>query len=148
MSKAATKAATYDDVNLILKLYDLRREPRLREGRAWFSDHFKVKNMEEMAKLCPPGSKENASARMVSTYWEMVASFVTSGVLNQDLFFQSGRELLFVWERIRDLVPAMREAYKDPAYLGNFEKVATAYIEYLKRQGPEVYETFSKRVRG
>jgi hypothetical protein len=143
-----TKAATYDDVNLIVHLYEMRRETRLREARAWFSSSFKAKSMEEMANLCPAGSDENASARMVSTYWEMVASFITSGVLNQDLFFQSGRELLFVWERIRDLVPAMREAYKDPTYLGSFEKVATAYIEYLKRQGPEVYEAFSKRVRG
>jgi hypothetical protein len=143
-----TKAATYDDVSLILQLYEMRRESRLRQARAWFSSSFKAKSMEEMSKLCPAGSEENASARMVSTYWELVASFITSGVLNQDLFFQSGRELLFVWERIRDLVPAMREAYKDPTYLVNFEKVATAYIDYLKRQGPDVYEAFSKRVRG
>ena len=143
-----TKAATYDDVNLIMHLYEMRRETRLREARAWFSSSFKVKNMEEMANLCPAGSDENASARMVSTYWEMVASFITSGVLNQELFFQSGRELLFVWERLRDLVPAMREAYKDPTYLGNFEKVAVLYIDWLKRQGPEAYEAFSKRVRG
>lgn len=143
-----TKAATYDDVNLILQLYEIRREARLRQARAWFSSTFKAKSMEEMANLCPAGSDENASARMVATHWEMVASFVTSGVLNQDLFFQSGRELLFVWERIRDLVPAMREAYKDPTYLVNFEKVATAYIEYLKRQGPDIYDAFSQRVRG
>ena len=143
-----TKAATYDDVNLILKLYDIRRETRLREGRAWFSSSFKPKSLEEVGNLCPPGSNENASFRMVTSHWEMVASFITSGVLNQDLFFQSGRELLFAWERIRDLLPAMRETYKDPTYLANFEKVAGAYIEYLKRQGPEAYEAFSKRVRG
>jgi hypothetical protein len=143
-----TKAATYDDVNLIMHLYEMRREERLREARAWFSSSFKAKSMEEMANLCPAGSDENASARMVATYWEMVASFITSGVLNQDLFFQSGRELLFVWERIRDLLPAMREAYKDPTYLANFEKVANSYIDYLNRQGPEIYEAFSKRVRG
>jgi hypothetical protein len=143
-----TKAATYDDVSLILKLYDLRREPRLREARAWFSSSFKCKTGEEMLKLCPPGSEENASSRMVVTYWEMVASFIISGVLNQELFFQSGRELLFVWERIRDLVPAMREMYKDPTWLGNFEKVAVAYIEWMKRHAPDAYEAFSARVRG
>src|ERR1035438_9141934 len=143
-----TKAATYDDVNLILQLYEIRREARLRQARAWFSSTFKAKSMEEMANLCPAGSDENASARMVATHWEMVASFITSDVLNQDLFFQSGRELLFVWERIRDLVPAMREAYEDPNYLGNFEKVATSYIECWKRQAPNAYEAFSARVRG
>ena len=142
-----TKTATYDDVGLILRLYDMRREARLREGRAWFTGNFKPKTMEEATKLLPPGSNENASLRMVVTYWEMVASFITSGVLNQDLFFQSGRELLFVWERIRDLVPHMREMYKDPNWLKNLETVATAYIEYLKRQGPGIYEGFSARVR-
>lgn len=143
-----TKTATYDDVNLVLRLYDMRRETRLRDARAWFSSTFKAKSWEEAMKLCPGGSNENASFRMVITYWEMVASFITSGVLNQDLFFQSGRELLFVWERVRDVVPEMREAYKDPTWLKNFETVAKCYIEHMKKQGPDVYEAFSKRVRG
>lgn len=142
------KTATYDDVNLILKLYDMRREPRLREARAWFSDSFKAASQEDVNKLCPKGSAENASYRMVVTHWEMVASFITSGVLNQELFFQSGRELLFVWERVRDLVPEMRETYKDPMYLRNFETVANSYIEYMNRQSPDMYAAFSKRVRG
>ena len=140
--------ATYDDANLILRLYDLRREPRLREARAWFSNSFKAKTLEEATKLCPPGSEENASYRMVVTYWEMAASFVTSGVLNQELFFQSGRELLFVWERISDLLPAMREAYKDPHWVHNFETVAKAYIDYMKKQDAAAYAAFSARVKG
>src|ERR1019366_10675810 len=127
--------ATYDDANLILRLYELRRDEKLRKAREWFATNFVASSEEDILRIAPPGSQENAYMRMVISYWEMVASFITSGVLNQDLFFQSGRELLFVWERIRDLLPAMREAYKDPTYLVNFEKVATAYIEYLKRQG-------------
>src|SRR6266571_1730587 len=95
---------TYDDVNLLLKLYDLRREGRLREARRWFAASFKVKTFEEFNGLCPGGSEPNASYRMVTGYWEMVASFLTSGVVNQELFFQSGRELLFTWERIRDVL--------------------------------------------
>jgi hypothetical protein len=139
---------TYDDVNLILKLYDMRREPRLRDARAWFSASFKAKTLDEALKMLPGNSAENASYRMVVTYWEMVASFITSGVLNQELYFQSGRELLFVWERIRDLVPAQREMYKDPTWLRNMETVATAYIEWMNKQGPEMYAAFSARVRG
>ena len=88
--------ATYDDVNLILRLYEMRRDDRLREARKWFTGSFKVKTFEEFTALCPPGSEPNASYRMVTTYWEMVASFLTSGVLNAELFYQSGRELLFV----------------------------------------------------
>ena len=140
--------ATYDDANLILRLYDMRREPRLREARAWFGASFKAKSGEEVTKLCPPGSEENASYRMVVTYWEMVASFVTAGVLNQELFFQSGREILFVWTRISDLVPAMREANKDSHWLHNMETVAKAYIDYWKKQDAGAYAAFSARVKG
>ena len=102
--------ATYDDVNLVLRLYEMRREERLREARRWFAASFKVKTLDELHELCPPGSDANASYRMVTTHWEMVASFLTSGVLNQELFYQSGRELLFTWERVRDVVPAIRES--------------------------------------
>src|SRR6187200_3068899 len=110
---------TYDDVNLILRLYDLRREEKLRKARDWFAKNFKVRTLDEFRKLCPPGSEENAYYRMVVTYWEMVASFITNGVLNQQLFFQSGREILFVWERVRDLIPLVREGEKDPTAHSN-----------------------------
>ena len=60
---------------------------------------------------------------MVITYWDMVASFIVSGVLNKELFFQSGRELLLVYERMRAVLPGLRDAYKDPSYLANLERV-------------------------
>jgi hypothetical protein len=84
--------ATYDDVNLICRLYEMRRDARLRAAREWFLSKFKPGSVEEIGVLAPGGSEENAYFRMVVTYWEMVASFVTAGVLNQELFFQSGQE--------------------------------------------------------
>ena len=54
---------TYDDVNLILKLFELRREERLREARRWFATSFKVKTLDEFNGLCPAGSEPNASSR-------------------------------------------------------------------------------------
>jgi hypothetical protein len=146
MSGAAR--ATYDDVNLILRLYEMRREDRLREARKWFTGSFKVKSFEEFQALCPGGSDPNASYRMVTTYWEMVASFLTSGVLNAELFYQSGRELLFVWERVRDVLPHVREQYKHPNELRNLETAAKAYVDWWNKQTPGAYDAFSKRVRG
>jgi hypothetical protein len=140
--------ATYDDARLILRLYEARREDRMRTARAWFVASFKPKTLGDLKALCPTGSDENASYRMVVSYWEMVASFVASGVLNKALFFESGRELLLVWERIRDVLPAIREDYKDPRYYANLEEVATDYIAYLNRRGPNTYQAFSARVRG
>jgi hypothetical protein len=139
---------TYDDVKLILKLYDMRRETRMREARKWFAGYFKVKTLEEFNGLCPPGSEPNASYRMLTSYWEMVASFITNGVLHQELFFEGNREFLFVWERVRDVVPELRKAFGSPIELKHLELVSEAYIQWWERQAPGAYEAFSKRVRG
>ena len=140
--------ATYDDVNLVLRLYELRREQKMRAARKWFGTNFKARNLDELASLCPPDSEESAYFRMVISYWEMVASFITAGVLNQELFFQSGGELIFVWERFKDLVPATRERYKNPGLYRNFETVANAFIQWMTRQGPEAYTAFAARIKG
>ena len=140
--------ATYDDVSLVLRLYELRRESRMREARRWFVKECKVKSLAELDKLCPPGSTENESFRMVTSYWDMCCSFITGGVLQPEIFFESNREALLVWERIRDVVPAIRERFEDPKYLGNLEEVAGQCIEWMGKRGPKAYEAFSKRVRG
>lgn len=140
--------ATYDDVKLLMQLYDMRREPRLREARKWFVASFKVRTLDELNALCPPGSEQNASFRMVTTHWEMVASFMTSGVLSHELFFQSGRELLLCWERVRDVLPALRESLKNPIEFRNLETMALAYIEWWNKQAPGAYQAFSARIRG
>ena len=140
--------ATYDDVNLILKLYDMRREERLRSARVWFSANFKPKSMADFNALCPVGSDANAFARQVLTYWDMVGSFVSCGVLDRDLFFQSGRELLFVWTRVEPLIAEWRGAIKDPNFLEHLETVGRAFADYYQHRNREAYETFVKRVRG
>ena len=144
MSGAAR--ATYDDVNLILRLYEMRREDRLREARKWFTGSFKVKTFEEFQALCPPGSEPNASYRMVTTYWEMVASFLTSGVLNAELFYQSGRELLFCYARVRHVLPTLREKLGNPGELKNLETVARGFIAWWNQQSPGAYDAFCKRI--
>jgi hypothetical protein len=139
--------ATYDDARLILELYEMRREERLRKARAWFVASFKPKTAADLAALCPRGSDESASYRMVASYWEMVASFLTSGVLNKELFYQSGRELLLVWARLHEVLPELREQHKDSHYYGNLEAAAREYIDYIERRTPGAYEAFLKRVK-
>ena len=146
MPSRAQRPATYDDANLLLRLYELRREEKLRAARDWFAKNFHASTLEEMQKLCPMGSQENAYLRMVTGYWDMAASFVTSGVLHQELFAQSSREMLFVWTRISDIIPAWREASKNPDIVKNMETVADAMIEEEKRKGS--YDAFCNMVRG
>jgi hypothetical protein len=139
--------ATYDDVSLVLRLYESRREPRLREARAWFSANFRATTLEEVGKLCPPGSEEDASMRMVASHWEMVASFITSGVLNAPLFFESGGEMIVVWTRFEPLVGALRQAFGNDFLLHNLEKVAKQYAEWMNARSPGSYEAFSTAMR-
>jgi hypothetical protein len=138
--------ATYDDVNLILKLYELRREDKMREARVWFYSSFFPKSLAEYQELCPPGSQTSAYARMVVSYWEMVASFVTSGVLNAELLFQSAQEMLTVWERVRPMVAEFRAVTKSAMPYRNLEIVGDNYITFVKRSGEGAYERFSQLI--
>jgi hypothetical protein len=72
---------------------------------------------------------------------------MTSGVLNKELFFQSGRELLLVWERVRDYLPSLREAYQDPNYLKHLETIGNEFALLMKKQDVRAYEAFLKRIR-
>jgi len=84
---------SYDEVNLMLRLYDMRREARLRQARAWFVEHFHPTSVEDMMEKYPQGSEENTYIRMVISYWEMVASIVNRGLINDELFFESNGEI-------------------------------------------------------
>lgn len=136
--------ATYDDVNLILRLYDIRREEKLRAARVWFVANFKPKNKAEYLKLIET-PEANAAFRQSVSYWEMAASFITAGVLNQEVFFQSNRELLLFWLRLKPIAAEARAFQKDPNVWKNLETVAEAYAKYM---GPDVFEAFAARVAG
>lgn len=112
---------THEQVNLMLRLYEERREPRLREAREWFFSNFRPTSPEEMMQSFPPGSKENANIRMVSSYWEMVASIVNRGLIDEEFFFENSGEQWFIWERFKPIIAHMRDRSKNPHYFGQLE---------------------------
>src|ERR1700676_4268819 len=128
--------ATYDDVNLILRLYDIRREEKLRAARSWYIANFKPKTAEEMFAIAGTGTDGNAFFRQAVSYWDMAPSFVTSGVLDEELFVQSNREIVLFWLRLKPVIEEARTAYKEPNAWKNLQTVAEAYAKYM---GPEVY---------
>jgi hypothetical protein len=132
--------ATYEDVNLIIKIYELRRESKLREAREWFNAQFQANNLKEFQEKYPMGSEGNVYFRMVTSYWDMVASFITSGVLNEDLFFQTGGEFLACWQRVKGVTAEFREMMKNPLVGKNLEEVAIRYIAWYNKQAPGAYD--------
>ena len=127
---------THEQANLLLQLYDLRREPRLREARAWFGQSFDAKSPEEMNKRYPMGSEANANFRMVVSYWDMAAGLVNRGLIDDELFFESSGEAWFVWERLRNLAPAMRAASKNPHAWSQLEALAKRIEEWQEGRAP------------
>ncbi|MDQ6893631.1 MAG: hypothetical protein M3167_13230 [Acidobacteriota bacterium] len=134
--------ATYEDARLILHLYELRREPRLREARDWFTGKFQPKSVDDVRTIgAARGSPENVSYRMVTTYWDMAASFVARGILDSELFLESGGEMLVVWARLEPFVADLRQG--NARLLKNVEQVIEESPSAQERVG-ELRKRFAK----
>jgi len=127
---------TFDEVNLMLRLYDMRRELRLRQARAWFVENFHPESPEDMMERYPQGSEENTFIRMVISYWEMVASIVNRGLINDELFFESNGEIWVVWDRMRSIVPTWRSAFKNPHLFQNIEETCKRLEAWREKGAP------------
>ncbi len=128
--------ATHEQVNLMLRLYDMRREPKLREARSWFAAHFHPTTMEEMMKVAPPGSDENEYMRMVWSYWDMVANIVNRGLIDEEFFFENTGEQWMVWDRLKPMVPTWREMFKNPHVFENLEIHCNHMEQWRERRAP------------
>lgn len=123
---------TYEDAQLVLKLYELRREEKLRAARDWFGTKFFPQKAEDVIALA---GTENAYYRMVTSYWDMAASFVARGILNADLFLDSAGEMILVWTKLVDFVPQLRQAL-GPNLLVNVEHIVASSPRAQERVGP------------
>jgi hypothetical protein len=126
----------HHDAELLLHLYDLRREEKLRRAREWFLRTFRAQNAEEFDRICPPGSEENAYARMTISYWDMAASIVNHGLIHEQFFFESSGELWVVWEKSKAFSAAIRERLKNPHVYENLEKLALKYEKWMAERAP------------
>jgi hypothetical protein len=143
------QTATPADAEVVMRLYELRREEKMRKARNWFFSNFKgIRSTEEFLNLAPFGSEENAYFRMVVSYWDMAAGFVNGGAVNQDLFFRSSNEMLFVWLRASAVIPELRKSRNNPLAYSDIEEAAKAMAEWLDRRSPGAYEGFRKMVLG
>jgi len=130
---------THADAELILKLYDLRREPEMRKARKFVMETFWPQKVEDIQAIVAAfGSQENAWLRQVIGYWEMVSSFVNKGLLDADLLLDSTGELWFVYAKIKPMLEDMRKTLH-PEFLMSTQKAAEATergrarVEYMQK---------------
>lgn len=126
----------HHDAELLLKLYDLRREEKLRAAREWFLGKFQADSADDLMKRYPPGSQENAYFRMVGSFWEMAASLLNHGLINEDLFFENTGELWACWNKMEPFVTAMRERSKNPHQFEHLERAAKKYEAWVENRAP------------
>jgi len=122
------KRPTAADVQLILQLYDLRREAEMRKARNWWAGEFFPQNADDFLRVAwAMGTQENNWLRMVSGYWAMAASFVLLGALNEALFLQPGfsGEMFLIYAKLHPFIKELRQKLDDPHVFLNVEKVIT-----------------------
>ena len=140
------KKPTHADAQLILQLYELRREPEMRKARDWSTMKFWPQNADDCIKVASAmGTPENQHMRQVNSYWDMVASFIVNGVLNDELFFSPGvgNEMLFVFAKVQPFLKEIREKTQTPMAFANVEKAINK-----SKSGKERFATILKRVEG
>ena len=120
----------HQDADLILKLYDLRREATMREARNWFWT-FNPTSVQDIIETLL--SEHSGHYRMVLSYWEMAAAMVNEGAIDEKLFNECNGEQIFVYSKIDDLIPDIRNLFGHPDFLMNLETLIKRIPEHEEK---------------
>ena len=112
---------TFESATLNLKLFDLRREPVLRDARQWFLADFNPESLAELAAIA--GGPRNAAFRMVLGYWDMAASLVTAGAIEADAFRAAHGEIFLTLAKVYPFLSELRTAAGEPEFCRHIEAV-------------------------
>ncbi|HEX8476032.1 MAG TPA: hypothetical protein VF666_18680 [Pyrinomonadaceae bacterium] len=126
-----------EEANLILKLYELRRDMPLRNAREWFTTEFDPQSAEEIVRLMLSGHRESARYRIVTSYWDMAAALVNHGAIDEQMFNDANSEHLVIFAKIEPFLADVRAGLGTPEYLAHFEQ--------LVMRVPDVKERLAKR---
>lgn len=110
-----------ESADLILKLYDLRRETKMREARNWIWGFNPTSAQEYMTTMMDP--EVGAYLRMVTSYWDMAAAMVNHGAIDADLFNDTAGEHMFVFAKVEPFLADLREMWQEPKAFQHLEKV-------------------------
>jgi hypothetical protein len=110
----------HEDANLILKLYELRREEVMRKARDWFIWFTPTSSQDILNALM---SEHSGYYRMVTSYWEMAATLVNHGAIDREMFNEANGEHMVVFAKVEPFLAEMREMFNSPRAMGNLEKL-------------------------
>lgn len=114
-------ATPFESAQLILKLFELRREPVLREARAWFIREFHPDTLADVKAAM--ASEHNPKLRMVVGYWDMAASLVTHHAIDREMFLDANGEIFAIFAKIHPLLSEIREIAAGPGFAKHLESI-------------------------
>src|SRR5512138_2736467 len=107
---------TYEQAQLHLQIYEMRREARLREARDWFFKNYYVDTLEDAMRIASPGSEGGTFFMMVVGYWEQACALLNYGLLHEDLFFETSGEFYGVWDRVKGIIQEGRQQFANQLF--------------------------------
>ncbi len=114
----------------ILKLYELRRDEQMRAARQWYFSEFAPKSAMDIIALYRGGERSSANFRMVVSYWDTAASLVLNGGIDKKLFLDANTEHVFIYAKIDDFLPEVREMFREPDYLVHLENLVRSLPDF------------------
>ena len=114
----------FESATLNLKLFELRREPVLREAREWFLRDFNPQTLDELIAIV--SGERNASVRMVLGYWDFAASLVTTGAIDAEAFLAAHSEIIGAFSKIYPFLAEGRRVSGEPDFCKHMESVVLA----------------------
>lgn len=127
---------TPEQGQLQLKLYDLRREEKLRQARDWFFQNYWADSLDEAMRVAPMGTEAGTFFMMVVSYWDQACAYLNYGLLHEDLFFETGGEFFGVWERVKPSIAEGRKRWSNPLFLAHLEKAANRFESWSEKRAP------------
>lgn len=111
----------FESAQLNLKLFELRREPLLRQARAWFVGEFNPESFDDL--MTTLRGEHNTWSRMVMGYWDMAASLVTTGAIDSGAFLAAHSEIFATFSKLQPFLSEIREAFGEPRMFHHIEEV-------------------------
>ncbi|MGI8732542.1 MAG: DUF4760 domain-containing protein [Pyrinomonadaceae bacterium] len=111
------------DALVIIKLYEIRSEALMRAARSWFFSEFAPQSGKDIVALMLSSEKQSAFYRMVASHWEVAASLVNNGGIDEKLFLDANSEHLVVFAKLQPFIAEVRETIGEPDYLAHLERL-------------------------
>lgn len=130
----------HHDAELVLRLYELRRESTMREARRYLAAEFWPASKDELLAITLPDHPQNAAFRQVTSYWEMAYGMARHGIVNPDYLAESAGEGLYLLAKVYPWL----EEYRAAAYPTGFRNAE--WIATQCEQGQAIFSMFRERV--